>query len=117
MPEQKEKFTVIQKNLFISKGFQNYTSPPNMSLIVSSTVSLTFTYHHYAVTFPSLLRSPRLPTSAHTKELVIIRHHHDISPRGSWNYVHHIQHHHEVSPRVSWNYVNLIPYTCLTNQP
>jgi len=62
------KFIVIQKNLLISKGLQNYKSPPNMS----SRVSSTSTHDHYAAAFPSSLRSSRVPISAHTKELVII---------------------------------------------
>jgi len=35
-------------------------------------VSSTSTHDHYAVAFPSSLRSPRVPISAQSKELVII---------------------------------------------
>jgi len=34
-----------------------------------------------------------------------LRHHHELSPKGSWNYVHYMRHHHEISPRDSWNYI------------
>jgi len=56
-------------SLLISKGLQYNKGPPNMSSIVSS----TSIHDNYATTSsPSSLRSPRVPISAHTKELVII---------------------------------------------
>jgi len=64
MPGTNLKFTVIQKNLLISKGLQNYKSPSNMSS--------TTTHDHYAASFPSSLWSSGLPISAYTKDLVII---------------------------------------------
>jgi len=56
--------------LLISKGLKNYKGPPNMS----STVSSTSTHDHYAaaLTPSSLLRSPGVFISTHTRELVII---------------------------------------------
>jgi len=54
--------------LLISKAFQNYKSPSNVSLMVSSTP----THDHYAAAFPSSLRSPRVPIFSYTNELVII---------------------------------------------
>ena len=63
-----------------------------------------------------------------------MRHHHELSPRGSWNYVcymrhHHelplggpmglrplVRHHHEIPLWESWDYILPIPCPCFTNQ-
>jgi len=60
--------TIIKKSLLIRKGLQNYKSSSN----VSSTVSPTSSHDYYVAAFPSSLRLPRVPISAHTKKLVII---------------------------------------------